>query len=99
MTMTIQDSIDQMIAALRSAIDQHGMIDFDAFDLHVRHGAPATETQVKIAGRAGSLLRVRQAFPHNEVSTRRPSGSSSNLTWIIKPNPGQRMAALVEQLS
>jgi hypothetical protein len=42
---------------------------------------------------------VRQAFPNNEVSTRCSSGSSSNLTWIIKPNPGQRMALIVEQLS
>jgi hypothetical protein len=97
--MTNQESIDQMIAALQSAVAMHGMTDFDAFDLHVRHGAPATETQVKIAGRAGSLLRVRQAFPNNEVSTRRPSGSSSNLTWIIKPNPGQRMAVIVGRLS
>jgi hypothetical protein len=97
--MTNQESIDQMIAALQSAIAMHGPADFDGFELHVRHRAPATETQVKIAGRVGSLLRVRQAFPDNEVSTRRPSGSSSNLTWIIKPNPGQRMASLVEQLS
>jgi hypothetical protein len=97
--MTNQESIDRMIAALQSAIAMHGPSDFDGFDLHVRHGAPETETQIKIAGRVGSLLRVRQAFPHNEVSTRRPSGSSSNLTWIVKPNPGQRMALLVDLLS
>jgi hypothetical protein len=94
--MTNQESIDQMIAALQSASAMHGPADFDAFELHVRHGAPATETQVKIASRPSSLLRVRQAFPDNEVSARRPSGSSSNLTWIIKPNPGQRMAAIGE---
>ncbi len=99
--MTIQESIDQMIASLRSATEQLGFPreGFASFDLQAQHGAPDTATQVKIASRPGSLLRVRQAFPLNVVTARRPTGTSSNLTWIVEPSPSQRMAEVLANLS
>jgi hypothetical protein len=88
--MTNQHSIDQLISALKGAIAQHGIAGgrFDAFDLQVFHGAPATEDQIKISSRDGAMQRVRLAIPEVDISTNRPSGSSSNMTWMIEPSQG-----------